>query len=244
MKRLFALALTLMIALSGVAALAAGGNKINYLIEDGSFIIQIDDPEGDLGWLADDMSQDDSVVKLYDADLIEDTFVVRYDPVGDGDMSVGVRHYTGIACDQMHTYELVVTDGKIADVTGGSITYTTPDDDLDPYFSGAWMEKDTQFTTMDIARDAFRGWNVTITSPMTHGAYVFTAHAEYDCELEALVYADGARYDMPAGYDGVSALTDPAETGLTGRLDLSEAKGSIGLTWYDGSSETDFERIK
>ena len=213
--------------------------------EDGSYLIRIPVRPGEAGeWAASDTQAEGTPALLAESGMDHGFFNARYVPANDGSMAIVLRHYTGIACDQMHTYDLVVKDGKIADVTGGSITYTTPDDDLDPYLSGAWMEKDTQFTTMDIARDAFRGWNVTITSPMTHGAYVFTAHAEYDCELEALVYADGARYDMPAGYDGVSALTDPAETGLTGRLDLSEAKDSIGLTWHDGNAETDFDRIK
>ena len=76
--------------------------------------------EGNDGWQADDMSQDDSVVKLYDADIIEDTFVARYDPTGDGDMAVCVKHMNGIACDEAFTWDLRVNCGVVQEIIGGS----------------------------------------------------------------------------------------------------------------------------
>lgn len=66
------------------------------------------------------MAQDDSIVKLYSAELVEDTFVVRYDPVGDGDVTVAVRHYTGIACDELYTFDLHVEGGAVTEEVSGS----------------------------------------------------------------------------------------------------------------------------
>ena len=197
MKKL--ISMILILALCGFAALAgtAEETKINCLIEEGSYIIQIDDPEGDLGWLADDMAQDDSVVKLYDADLIEDTFVIRYDPVADGEVTVAVRHYTGIACDQVHSFDLAVENGQVKENTSGSFTASPLDQDLDVHVGGQWFEKDTQFTQMTFEKNPERGWNVEIAAPMTHGAYIFKTTVQYDCELGSFVYDKGKFWEVP-----------------------------------------------
>ena len=241
MKRLFALALTLMIALSGVAALAAGGNKINYLIENGSFIIQIDDPEGDLGWLADDMSQDDSVVKLYDADLIEDTFVVRYDPVGDGDMAVGVRHYTGIACDEAHTWDLHVENGAVTGTIGGAYTAAPDDAELDDAIMGEWLEQETQFTSLSVEKNPARGWDVEAVSPLTHGAYIFKTTIYYDCERDSFVYDKGKFWEVPiTESDEEAELGEAKIAGATGSFALGgDSADNITLTWHNDENGED-----
>ena len=169
MKKLIALLTTLALLLCGATALAeadpgAEGTKVNCEIVDGSFVIQIDNPEHDPGWTADDMAQDDTVVKLYDADLIEDTFVVRYDPAGDGDVTVGVRHFTGIACDEVYTFDLHVENGAVTESTGGSYTASPDEAEQDPFLSGEWTEKETQVTQMTISKNAERGWDVEIAS--------------------------------------------------------------------------------
>ena len=180
MKKLIAILTTLALLLCGLTAFAetdpaAEGTKVNCEIVDGSYVIQIDNPEGDTGWTADDMAQDDTVVKLYDADLIEDTFVVRYDPVGDGDVTVAVRHFTGSACDELYTFALHVENGAVTESTGGSYTASPDEAEQDPFISGEWTESETQTAQMTIIKNAERDWDVEIASPLTHGAYVFKA---------------------------------------------------------------------
>ena len=81
MKKLLATILAAILCLMAFSALAED-STMNCLISEESFVVQIDDPEGDLGWMAE--SKDESIVNIYDADLIEDTYVVRFDPVADG----------------------------------------------------------------------------------------------------------------------------------------------------------------
>lgn len=247
MKKIITLILIALMSLAGVTALA-DGTSINCLIEEGSFIIQIDDPEGDLGWVADDMAQDDSVVKLYDADLIEDTFVVRYDPVGDGDVTVGVRHYTGIACDELHTFDLHVENGAVTESTGGSYTASPDPAEQDPFLIGEWLEKETQFAQMTIEKNpSGRGWDVEITSPLTHGAYIFKATIDYDCELDAFVYDKGKFWEVPVTDDENVELGEAKIAGSTGSFTIGGAEEDLTLTWYSDVSPEErvvFERSR
>lgn len=253
MKKAIALLMTLMLALCGLSATAETEAEvttdINCLIEEGSFIIQIDDPDGDMGWVADDMSQDDSVVKLYDADLIEDTFVVRYDPVADGDITVAVAHYyTDVACDRYITWDLHVEDGAVKEVTGSTEIGAPAEDELDPWLSGEWIEQDTQFSALTIEKNPEMGWNVELVSPMTHGAYIFKTTVYYDCISGGLIYDKGKFWDVP--------ITDSEEEAELGEAKVAGTVGAFSfggdsiednttLTWYDSQSpenETVFVR--
>ena len=68
--------------------------RLFYSKETGSFsvvpIVQIPATSGENGWVADDMSQDDTVVTLASEGLEGGEYVVRYDPVADGEVTVGV----------------------------------------------------------------------------------------------------------------------------------------------------------
>lgn len=247
-KKLFALVVVLML-LCGFAALAEANEvaKINCLIDSGSYIVQIDDPEGDLGWVFETGNQD--IAMLYDADLIEDTFVARFDPSSDGEVTVSARHYTGIACDALYTWDLVVEGHMITECTGGSTAMSPAEEELDPWISGEWTEQDTQFTALIVEKNLERGWNVEAASALTHGAYIFKTTVYYDCDVEGFVYDKGKFWDVPI-------TEDDAE------IDLGEAKiaGSTGafifggdtsaeattLTWHDDESGTDvvFERAE
>ena len=238
MKKLIAILTTLTLLLCGMAALAEGdpaaeGTKINCEIVEGSYVIQIDVPDGDTGWVADDMAQDDSVVKLYDADVIEDTFVVRYDPVGDGDVTVGVRHFTGIACDEVHTFDLHVENGAVTESTGGSYTASPAEADQDPFISGEWAESETQITQMTISKNAERGWDVEIVSPLTHGAYVFRTTIYYDCELDSFVYDKGMFWDVPVTDEPNPELGEAKIEGTSGSFSIAGDEQGVSLTWTD-----------
>ena len=247
MKKSIILFLTALMCLIGVSA-QADGTSINCLIENGSYIIQIDDPEGDLGWVADDMAQDDSVVRLYDADLIEDTFVVRYDPVGDGDVTVGVRHFSGIACDEVHTFDLHVENGAVTESTGGSFTASPDPTEQDPLIIGKWLEKDTQFTQMTIEKNPDgKAWDVEILSPLTHGAYIFKATIYYDCELDSFVYDKGKIWDVPITEEENPELGEAKIAGSTGSFTIGGTEEALTLTWYSDVNPEDrvvFEKSK
>ena len=244
MKKLIAILTTLTLLLCGMTALAetvpaAEGTKINCEIVEGSFVIRIDNPEGDTGWVADDMAQDDTVVKLYDADLIEDTFVVRYDPVGDGDVTVGVRHFTGIACDEVHTFDLHVENGAVTESTGGSYTASPDEADQDPFMSGEWTESETQITQMSVSKNAERGWDVEIASPLTHGAYVFKATFYYDCELDSFVYDNGMFWDVPVTDEPNPELGEAKIAGTSGGFAIAGDEQGVSLTWMDTDERHD-----
>ena len=120
MKKLFVVILAVALLLCAAALAEETKAEVKGEIVDGSYVIRIPDENGDLGWLADDMAQDDSVVKLAKAGLEGNEFVIQYDPTGDGEVSVGARHYIGIACNEYLTWDLSVKDGKVTEVTGGS----------------------------------------------------------------------------------------------------------------------------
>ena len=204
-------------------------------IEDGSYILRFPVQENETGeWVADDMSQDDSIVKLAYARLENGAFEVRYDPVGDGEMAVAVRHMNGIACDEAHTFELLVKDGKIQEVTGGSYTASPTDEELAAYCIGEWREQETQFTQMTIGTNDEGALTAEIVSPMTHGAYLFRMTLHYDCELNAFLYDDGEQYDLPITDSEEADLGEPVQQNLSGRLLLlADENDTLLLSWYN-----------
>ena len=205
------------------------------LEEDGSYVIRVPVHPGEAGaWSAYGPETEDAAAALASAGLEGDAFIARYVPVHDGSATVTLRHHTGIACDQVQTFDLLVADGRITDVTGGGIAYTPPGDELDAELSGRWTEQDVQFTELALSRNPLRGWQAEIVSPMTREACVLRANVYYDCELGALVYTDGTRWEMTsAGYASDEDLGEPSATGLSGQLTLSaDAEGRLVLIWH------------
>ena len=248
-KRIAVVILFAALCLTGPAFAEADGPAAVCNIENGSYVIRIPDPEGDLGWLADDMAQDDFVVKLARAELVDGEFVVQYDPAGDGDVSVHVKHYTGIACDRMYGWDLRVADGAVVEATGGSYTASGDPADSDPYLVGEWMEKDTQFTQMTIAKnEGGRAWDVEIASPMTHGAYIFKTTIYYDCELHSFVYDKGKYWEVPiTDSEEETELGEAKVAGTTGRFVFTGDTENLLLSWYDDQrpeEEIVFERME
>lgn len=242
MKKLISMVMVLAMVLCGFAALAEAdeASKVNTLIESGSFIIQIDDPEGDLGWMADDMSQDDSVVKLYDADLIEDTFVVRYDPVADGAMTVAVRHYSGAVCDELITWDLVVEGGEVKEATEGTHRGSPDEAELDPSIIGTWMEEAAPFTEATITKNPERGWDVEAAMPVAHGVDIFKATIRYDCDVEAFTYDKGKFWNVEITDSDDGELGEAAVAGTTGTFTFGgDSVENATLTWYDDTREAD-----
>ena len=246
MKKLIALVLSLAL-LCGFVALAEAdvGTKMDCRIEEGSYYIRIDDPEGDLGWVFETDNQD--VAMLYDAGLDGDAFVARFDPSQDGEATVTARHYTGIACDELHTWDLRVEGNMVTECTGGSATMSPAEEENDPWVCGEWAERDTQFTTLKVEKNPERGWDVEAVSPLTHGAYIFKTTVYYDCEVMGFVYDKGKFWDAPT--DGDAELGEARTAGTVGSFAMGfggDTPGTATLTWHDDALGEDvvFERIE
>ena len=216
----------------------APGTQVNTLIVEGSFVVQIPVAEGNDGWQADDMSQDDSVVKLYDADIIEDTFVARYDPTGDGDMAVCVKHMNGIACDEAFTWDLRVKGGVVQEIIGGSHAQAPDEAELNPQIAGDWQIDDIVMAGMTIAKNEGRGWALEIRSAFPK-ARVFRANVCFDCERNALVFNDGIYYDFEIDNTPEGKVGEALASDVEGSLALTaDEEGNIILAWYN-ALETD-----
>ena len=203
-------------------------------IEDGSYILRAVLPEDETGeWMAGVMNENDPAVKLNYAKTENGVFEARFDPAADGEATVLFSHMNGIACDRAHTFDLLVKDGQIREVTGGSYAASPTYAELKEYFTGEWREKDTQFTQMTISEGDEGALRAEIISPMTHGAYLISMSLRYDCLLDAFVYDDGAAYDLPITESDEFVPGDPIRKDLAGSLTLNaDENGHAVLIWH------------
>ena len=114
MKKILALVISLAMLCTALAALAeetAGAegmqaSKITGDIRDGSYVLTVQtDPEDKGDWRADEMAQDDTVVKLASSGTENGVFTAVYAPAGDGEVSVSLRHFNEHnTCDEMHSF--------------------------------------------------------------------------------------------------------------------------------------------
>lgn len=190
-------------------------------ILDGNYVLRVPVDADDPGeWIADDMSQDDSVVKLASAELKDGVYTITYEPTGDGVITAAVRHITNGACDRLYTYDLEVKDGKATGVTGGSYTESPSNEMISEYITGEWLEAETQFTQAEIIDNPAGGFDVTIISPATHGSFIIKATMYYDCETDNFVYENGSVYEVP--------ITDSEEED-PGEAVRTDASGTITI---------------
>ena len=93
MKKIIALILAAAMLCTACCVLAEeAGTKITGNIEDGSFVLTVSlDPEDKGEWRADDTVEDHSVVKLAAAETEDDIFTARYEPAGDGTVTVSLQ---------------------------------------------------------------------------------------------------------------------------------------------------------
>lgn len=240
MKRMLACLLALLLALPALGTALAEEEQDGAIvcrIENGSYVIRIPVAEGDENWYVDEFTNASGVVRAAKAQFGDHAFTVQIDPVSDGDATVVVCHRdTPFTCDQVHTWDVRVRDGAVVESVGGSFTASPDEMEMEPFFSGEWLEKDTQFTCMTVKKNPEKGWDVEITSPMTHGAFVFRAAVCYDCYFNALLYRDGRLFDLPA--DG-GAPGDPAQTGLSGGFVIEEMSDQIALRWTGPEAPSD-----
>jgi diguanylate cyclase (GGDEF)-like protein/PAS domain S-box-containing protein len=182
--------------------------------------------------------------KDFIARLGGDEFVVIYEPVGAGEICVAVKHFTGIACDQVQTWDLTVQDGAVVECTGGSYSASPEAADMDALLVGEWLEAETQFTQMTIEANEERGWDVEIVSPVSHGAYVFKTSVLYDCDMNCLVYGKGKIWDIDGNYVEGAELGEAREAGTIGAFSLEGDEEHPALEWHDDTTQESivFER--
>ena len=215
---------------SGRGETADTSSDIKGEIEDGAYVLTAaQNKPGE--WCADELAQDDSVVKLAASGTENGIFTARYEPTGDGEITVCLRHFNEHnTCDELYTFDLLVKNGKVQEETGGSYTASPDEADLNPFFSGEWLEENTQFTMLDVTKNPGDGWTVEITSPISHGAWIIRATVYYDCDYDAFVYADGVKYDLVPGEE---TQEKEAEAGLWGTLKFGGTEENLQLVWYD-----------
>ena len=110
---------------------------------------------------------------------------------------------------------------------------------------GQWVECETQFTQMTIEKDPAEGWDVEITSPLTHGAYIFKTTIQYDEDLRCFIYNKGEFWDVPVTEEENPELGEAKITGTAGLLAFSGDEENLILAWVDDSQpekEVLFER--
>ena len=239
MKRRTAILLALALALAGAGlALAENAdNTVKCAIEDGSYVIRMSGAETAEGWKADAAAEGGAARELPQAAVEDGTLVVRYEPAEEGAVTLRLRHFEGAACDQLYTWDLIVKDGAVTESVGGSYTASPAAEELDAVLGGDWLEADTQFTCLTLTSNDAGGWDAEIVSPVTHGAYVLQASLAYDCERDALVYADGRLYDVPITDSEESELGEPVSVDAAGSLTLEPfGEDGVALRWVSGAA--------
>lgn len=246
MKKIFVIIMAAALLLCAAALAEAPVNEVKCDIVDGSYVIRIPNENGDLGWMANEMAQDDTVVKLARAEQEGDDFVVQYDPTGDGEMHVDVRHYVGIACDEYYTWDLVVKDGAVVEVTDGSYTASPNPEIFDSTLIGEYESADGMAAMTVTKNEGGRAWDVEINGAMSQGGYVFKTTIYYDCELNRFVYDKGKTWNVPiTDSEEAPVLGEAAVAGQSGAFYFTGDPADMILTWLrdeDSMNTVDFQR--
>ena len=213
---------------------AESSSAVSSSAQDGAYAIELAVPEGQAGeWRTDDPdTQENNIVKLVSADMEGGNFVARYEAVNDGVTTVNLKHYDGVACDVLYTYTLAVENGQISE-EGDPVKTEAPDANvLDPYLSGEWAEAESQFATLTIEANPEGGWAAEAATPASHSAHIYKMTLHYDCDLQKLVYDDGALYDAPITDSADDELGEPVSTDQQGIVEITSTdEGALALYW-------------
>lgn len=210
--------------------------------EGATYSIEVSAPADQPGeWRTDDPAfQENNIVKLVSSGLEGGKFVATYEPVNDGSTSVNLMHYTGPACDMFYTYILTVENGQIKEEGEPYLTQAPDADVIDPFISGDWVEDETQFSTLNVEKNAEGGWSAEAVTAATHSGHVFKMNLYYDCDLQKLMYSDGAMYDVPITDSEDGELGDPVATDMQGAIEIASTDdGKVALYWNSEANSED-----
>ena len=239
MNKKLSFLLALMLALTALCGLSLAQDAdqkdivsadLTGSFEEGGYVVRIP-LTGDSGtWKAE--APEAGAVRLTEEKEENGVLTVRFDAEADGTSTVSLMHFAGIACDRIHTMDLLVKDGKIAEVTGGSFTASPSDEELEPALSGNWAEQETQFTELTLTRNEQGGFDAEVAAPLTHGAYILKATAYYDCRTDSLIYENGCLYTVPITAEANPDLGEPVSNSLSGSFTLiPQNETGFALQW-------------
>lgn len=202
--------------------------------QNGEYAISLAVPEGLSGeWRTDDpATQENNIVKLVSSEMQGNEFVARYEAVNDGETTVNLKHYNGPACDLLYTYTLSVDNGQIAE-KGDPVETKAPDDDvIGQFLLGAWVDNEAPYAQLEIAKNPDGGWDAEAITPASHSGHVYKMTLYYDCDLQRLVYDNGAIYDVPITDSDKGELGDPVAADQQGIVEVvSTDDGKVRLLW-------------
>ena len=226
MKKLTILLLVLAICLCGTAMAEDAGERGDALagtLVDGVYEVRIPCTQEEANrWTAEDPGKEDGVVSLESAAWENGALIARYSPVGDGEQTVRILRYDDLlAAKEVYTFDILVKNGAIQEVPGGSYAAAPSDDELEPHLSGEWLQEETQWESMFVSRNPEGGWDIEILSPISHAAAVFLGRFSYDCYEDALICMDGKLYEAPI-------TDDETESGL-GKLLAEDLQARIAF---------------
>ena len=233
--------MAVLLAVVCLAAAAEGTQDGGFecAVENGLLVIRVPLAPDDPGeWIAamHDEGEDRAMIPQPE-DETDGFAVFTFAPAANGWDMVDILHYVGLAADEFYSIAAEVENGAFSEVPYVNHIVSPEEAKLEPYMVGEWLEAETQFRTLEISDLEGRGWNLTVTSPMTHGAYRFTATVQYDCSEDGLIYTDGMLYNLPTeGED----FGEPVEKDMIGWLFLdvtSEDDGHLLLDWADPVTE-------
>ncbi len=235
MKKILPVVIALLLAAVCFSAAAdEEAQDIKLTIEDGRLWVRIaDDPSEAVAWEAMSPEEEDRVVELLPVDPMVAAPVFLYAPVRDGFTIVDISHTVDFVTDEVYSLLIEVEGGSIVGVDYEY--YASPADEfIELFLVGEWLEKAAGETALSIGDNEGSGWNVTINGPLAQGAYQFTGTVRYDCDLEALVYINGAMYSLPVTDGTEQAEPEPLQENMTGFmfLDISnEQDGQLLMVW-------------
>ncbi len=153
---------------------------------------------------------------------------------GTGTLTVARR--VGAARVEAHTMDLTVENSAVTEVTGGSYTAVTPEDELAEALVGEWTtDPEANLLVMTVVRSAEGGFDVELVSAVSHGAKLWKMTVFEDCVDCALVYENGCLYDAPV--DG-SETGDAIGEGLCGSFLMGVREdGTLFLQWNGEDGE-------
>lgn len=237
MKKLLGALIALAMLVTCFSALAeeTEAEEINTLVEENSFVVQVIDVT-DEGWYAEVCEGSEDKISLYDADILEGTFVARFDATADGEAEVNVRHYyNGFACDRAITYYLTITDG-IPEETGADDTMIGDPEEQSGVLVGEWEETEAPFASMTIEENEELGWDVEIISPDSADPFVFKTTIYADA-LDGFKYDKGKYWSVEiTDSDEEQELGEATTAGATGKFDIGGGDDEIIVEWTDDAN--------
>ncbi len=236
-KQIIALMLALLTLTAAFYACAEGaGSSIEGSIADGAYTMTFPPVIG--AWEASVSEEGALTIASETLDESGHYTVTVAAAVENGAGTLTVARRVGPVRIEAHTADLTVENGAVTELTGGSHTVASPEDDLAEVLVGEWnTDPENNLLVMTIARGAEGGFDVEIVSAVSHGALLWKMTVYEDCVDDALVYVGGTLYNAPITDTETTDVGEPIREGLSGSFKLGVREdGTPFLTWDGGDA--------